>query len=221
MYAFSTPAFAGGTVYIDDVLAVNATTGQTLWGNSKAGQGGNWPVPVVSQGTVYVSSFGTLYARDAGTGQQLWSVANMQPPAVADGVLYASGSSGTGNSAMNSLDAASGAVLWTTPTPGIGLFTPVVANGVVYASATNNHVYAFDALTGEQLWSAAVSGKSPVSYPSLPVVVNGMLYVASADRSIDAFGLPPGSAEAQAAESLPPPDPASLIPDQSLAEGSE
>jgi outer membrane protein assembly factor BamB len=47
-------------------------------------------------------------------------------------------------------------------------------------------VYAFDARTGTQLWSAATDG----AITSSPTVVDGTLYVGSDDGVVRAFRLP-------------------------------
>jgi outer membrane protein assembly factor BamB len=59
-----------------------------------------------------------------------------------------------------------------------------VANGVVYVGSDNASVYAFDAGTGKQLWSAA-TGNYVVSSPT---ATNGMLFVGS--DKLYGFALP-------------------------------
>ena len=67
--------------------------------------------------------------------------------------------------------------------------TPTVANGVVYTGDGGFEVpstlRAFDAATGELLWSTQFAGGDWSS----PVVVNGMVLIAPADRKLHAFGL--------------------------------
>jgi outer membrane protein assembly factor BamB len=59
-----------------------------------------------------------------------------------------------------------------------------IANGVVYVGGYNeNTVYAFDAVSGAQLWSAALSGAGQIG----PVVVNGRLYVGDVGGTIRAW----------------------------------
>jgi outer membrane protein assembly factor BamB len=48
-----------------------------------------------------------------------------------------------------------------------------VANGVVYIGSRNGILYAFNATTGAQLWTAATGG----SITSSPVIANGVVYV--------------------------------------------
>lgn len=61
-----------------------------------------------------------------------------------------------------------------------------IANGVVYVSNfSGKTVFAFDASSGGQLWSAPLSD---FGIPG-PVAVNGRLYVGAYDGSITAWGL--------------------------------
>jgi outer membrane protein assembly factor BamB len=50
-----------------------------------------------------------------------------------------------------------------------------VANGVVYVGSQDGNLYAFNAATGQTLWSAATSG--PIY--SSPTVANGVVYIGS------------------------------------------
>jgi len=76
---------------------------------------------------------------------------------------------------------------------------------VVYVASIGDTIYAFNASTGQQLWSATTGG----SIYSSPAVVNGIVYVGSDDGSLYAFGLP------RAAEPVRP-DPAALKPNLTL-----
>jgi outer membrane protein assembly factor BamB len=64
--------------------------------------------------------------------------------------------------------------------------TPTVANGVVYyADGRNKHVHAFNAQTGEALWSSGAEITGNVF--AAPVVVNGTLLAASWDGRLHAW----------------------------------
>jgi len=67
--------------------------------------------------------------------------------------------------------------------------TPTVANGVVYSAdggfVVPSTLRAFDALTGELLWSTQFDGGSWSS----PIVVNGKVFTAPGDDTLHAFGL--------------------------------
>jgi outer membrane protein assembly factor BamB len=60
---------------------------------------------------------------------------------------------------------------------------PTVANGVVYHGAGGSKVFAFNASTGQQLWSSSTIGY----IFSAPIVVNGRLYVGAWDHKLHAF----------------------------------
>jgi len=62
-----------------------------------------------------------------------------------------------------------------------------VANGVVYAGSHDNSIYAFDVVTGSELWSYATG----YYIGNGPAVADGVLYVASFDDNVYAFHLPP------------------------------
>jgi outer membrane protein assembly factor BamB len=65
-----------------------------------------------------------------------------------------------------------------------------IANGVAYISNfTGDTEYAFDALTGAQLWTSPLSDWGSVG----TVIANGIAYISAADGSITAWA-PPGSA---------------------------
>jgi outer membrane protein assembly factor BamB len=70
--------------------------------------------------------------------------------------------------------------------PWASVSPPTVANGVVYyGDGPNDHVYAFDAATGEKLWDSETLIKAAIY--AAPIVVNGRLYVGSWDKKLYAF----------------------------------
>jgi outer membrane protein assembly factor BamB len=85
-----------------------------------------------------------LYAFDAITGTELWSVPVGAPirssPAVANGVVYV----GSLDNNLYAFDAATGTKLWSAPAGSwINTSSPAVANGVVYVgSYGGNMLYA-------------------------------------------------------------------------------
>jgi outer membrane protein assembly factor BamB len=159
--------------------------------------------PAVSRGVVYIGSTnteppettGTLYAFTASgcgasTCRPRWIAHPLggdgvnTTPAVANGVVYTSGTTGLFAFDANGCGRAVCDFLW------LGLLdgfvsgsegAPAVAGGVVYYDQNNGHIGAFDARgCGErlctQLWSSIVS--SVTSILTSPVIVNGRLYVA-------------------------------------------
>jgi outer membrane protein assembly factor BamB len=63
--------------------------------------------------------------------------------------------------------------------------SPAVANGLLYIGSESSNLYALDAATGAQLWSAATGS----GIGSSPAVVNGIVYITS-DNYLYAYSLP-------------------------------
>jgi outer membrane protein assembly factor BamB len=55
-----------------------------------------------------------------------------------------------------------------------------------FVGSYDEHLYAFNAVTGQVLWNKGLEG----IILSSPTVVNGMVFVGSDDGSLCAFGLP-------------------------------
>jgi hypothetical protein len=113
-------------------------------------------------------------------------------PAVSNGVVYV----GSDDAKVYALNASSGAVLWTAPTPSIVRSSPAVANGLVYVGSDSGALAIFDALG-----SVNCAGVPKVCSPlramptggplrSSPAVVNGVVYVGSLDNRLHAFAAP-------------------------------
>ncbi|MBF8185823.1 PQQ-binding-like beta-propeller repeat protein [Nonomuraea sp. K274] len=76
-------------------------------------------------------------------------------PVIVDGVVYIGtrDENGAENHAVHAVDLATGRALWRFPTDGQVEGTPVVANGIVYASTVRGTLFALDAKTGKKRWS--------------------------------------------------------------------
>jgi eukaryotic-like serine/threonine-protein kinase len=120
--------------------------------------GGNvFSSPVVSGGVVYAVTDHKLYAVDAGSGQERWTLRrDSSPPVVAGGVVYFGG----GDSGyLYAVDAGSGREKWKYEA-GERLYlyaAPVVADGVVYFGNSDGHLYALDASSGREKWKVKTS----------------------------------------------------------------
>ena len=173
----------------------NVSSLQQLWSRSltpASGAGFDWS-PTVADGAVYLP-FGTnqLGAFDPTTGAVKWTADLMTgsgetAPTVSDGLVYESLADGT----IIALDATNGDALWQTTNIQSYDRSPVVSNGVLYASSAFTHaLYAFDAhgvtnCSGtpkvcSPLWSAALAGGNFAGSPS---VANGVVYVGSTTAS--------------------------------------
>jgi outer membrane protein assembly factor BamB len=152
----STPAVAGGTVYVGSndhkVYALDTTTGHLRWSYTTGGQVHSGPTVVGH--TVYVASDdGSVYALDTAMGHLRWSYttggAVESSLAVADGTVYV----GTFDHKVYALDATTGHPRWSYTTGGDVNAGPAVAGGTVYVGSNDRKVYALDGATGHLRWS--------------------------------------------------------------------
>jgi len=139
----------------------------------------------VANGVVYFGTIdGYVYALNASTGAKLWStiIADgvYSSPAVANGVVFISGSSSVENT-LHALNANTGAQLWSSKVgPNEG--TVALANGVVYVcSEFDGMVYALNANTGTK--------QSVRRRWMLRRLRNGLLAIACLSHPADPVGL--------------------------------
>lgn len=170
------------------IYALDAATGAQRW---QAHTGGFCcSALAVADGVVYVGTEDDfLYALDGQSGAERWRaqvgsslLSTFATPTVLNGVVYL----GSFDHNVYALDAATGQHRWQFQTGDRIVSGPVVANGVVYVSATESDhtVYALDAATGKLRWRYQISGL----YFS-PVVANGVAYVGSNDGFLYALNI--------------------------------
>ncbi|MDX6479890.1 MAG: hypothetical protein QOG85_400 [Gaiellaceae bacterium] len=152
---------------------------------------GNASYPLIVNGTVFVTSSGTLYAIDQATGSTIWS----RPVGPSVGLTYDRGRVfvGTGGGGLTAYDAATGAVVWGQQLPGQWAFSsePTAANGIVYTggAGSGGTVYAARESDGHLLWFGSVmNGDS-----SSPAVTPQGVYVSYACQQAYAFNPLSGS----------------------------
>src|SRR5581483_78298 len=68
---------------------------------------------------------------------------------------------------------------------------PIVANGVLYFVDGEDHLYAFNASTGEALWTYTLGGS--FAGPTTPAVANGVVYVVSGEAIVYALNANTGA----------------------------
>ena len=154
--------------------------------------------PTVADGFVLVADYqGTVYAFDSATGNLEWKGTVAPIPhaiAVARGVAYLS--SGNGELVAFAVAGCGQTVckpLWTSAPSGFSLFTPTIANGVVYVGAldfiyTQGDVLAYPAtcVDGCQPLATLILGganETPVA------IAGGRIYATTVNGDIDSFGL--------------------------------
>jgi outer membrane protein assembly factor BamB/tRNA A-37 threonylcarbamoyl transferase component Bud32 len=159
---------------------------------------GNYPMfGFDSQHTHYNPNEQVLNTTNVHTLQQQWvaptgSSIVASSPVVANNIVYI----GADDYKLHAFDIATGKPLWTTPsTTGPIRSAPAIANGIVYVGAQSgpsNNLYAFNATTGIQVWSARVGGPTTGITYSSPVVANGVVYLGAADAKLYALNASTG-----------------------------
>lgn len=184
----SKPAVTYGIAYVSTVaigshavVALDARAGKQVW--SSAADEVIESSPTVVDGVVYIGGDltpegdtypGVLYALDAETGKEIWRVKAASSsndaagvnatPAVYGGMVYAAARNGV----LYAVEAEAGQIRWQAKDCG---GTVAAAQGVVYCGG--RLLYAFDSITGTELWSTDLGGRL-----AAPVVSDGAVYVA-------------------------------------------
>ncbi|SDA67800.1 MULTISPECIES: PQQ-binding-like beta-propeller repeat protein [unclassified Janthinobacterium] len=195
------PTLFGGNAYLggnNDVISLDATTGQNRWSTSldlpKLNNVDEW-TPAVSASTVYSNAAGTLTAFNIADGSKRFSVAVpgqvvggtgksslRQAPVLVDDntVLLLNQRPYPGKAVDNSLslvDAGSRSVRWTVN----GRFTtqPVVARGVIYVGNDSGKVIeARNVSDGAVLWTWPLASVGEEVLNGDLIVTNNLLFVA-------------------------------------------
>ncbi len=143
--------------------------------------------PAVQDGVVYVTThkgytYGYVYAFDAATGNEIWNAYGDPvgtPPVVMGTTVYAA--RGGQIFAYPTSCSTPCAPLWSTKPLNAGFRTLSGANGVLYGW-TDPSLRAYDATTGDQLWSAS-PGSAGIA-PGAPAAANGVLYAVSEEGDL-------------------------------------
>jgi len=164
-------------LYGGQFMAVNATTGETLW--TKSLNGKHQGQAVVDR-VVYANSRYMVYAFKVSNGETLWtydfaSSDVRSTPVVANGVVYIEtlGS-------LYALNATNGVKLWDVSEYG----SVAIKDGIVYLSVSNT-LYALNSENGEILWTG-ITEKGNLSRPA---VSDGFVYVHSDEGYLYAFSV--------------------------------
>lgn len=181
----STPVVTGGLVYTGtsfSMYALNAITGIVKW--SKGLQTIVGSSVAISNNVVYVGlASGHVVALNARTGGLIWD-APVTLNAIGGELVVANGLVYLTSASLFVLDARTGAPVWdylvTYPSAS---FSVAVANGMVFAGLGSNTLYAFNALSGQVMWTYAAGS---VIIPS-PTVANGVVYFCSSDGYLYTF----------------------------------
>lgn len=186
----SGPIVLDGRVYIGtdgSVEAFVASTGHRLWSVSVGARTGTTGL-AVSGGLLYVTDVlqHAVYALDRGTGELVWrndeTGGTAFPVVVGDDLIYT-----VDNGPVVAVDAATGALRWSTRLQGNLPSFPAVDGSTLYVGDDAGFFYAIDVLTGVILWrwrcpangrvAEDVSFAHGIAYISVdPFNLSGVLY---------------------------------------------
>jgi outer membrane protein assembly factor BamB len=196
------PVVAKGVVYVTstlgEVFAINATTGEQIWRFAdpavtfgSAPQVANGVVFAISSHDKNDNANPVLYGIGAGTGRVLWQRplgAALQSFCGNDGsgVVFAVtvrelNSTSPGASLLTAVNAVNGQQLWQAPVAGsVYEVTPTPSTNVVYTGSKTGVLDAWQADTGNHVWSYQAGG----SVDSLVWVQDGVAYFGSTNKRI-------------------------------------
>ncbi len=185
------------------VYAINARTGQPIWGFKMSKRGLN-ATPVIDGDLVYIShgednidnaEFGRVQCIDAtGIGDVtathgVWRADGIKAGYTAllakDGIVYVVADIGN----MIAFDGKTGDQLWTQDLGTVGKGSPIWADGKIYATEVNGNVWILkpnrtqcEVVNHVRLTAANGNGLDEI-YAS-PAIANGRLYIVTRDRTI-------------------------------------
>ena len=163
------PAIVNGIIYSSSLegslVAAFDTLGNVLWYHNSFGNSS----PSVYNNTVYVTgaapnASSMLHAYNISDGKEIWNNNSLSPTSVrpgnscyvSNGIVYVNNSISANTisldlGSMYAFDANTGKNLWKTMNLNDNYGSPIVVNGILYASNRNN-LYALDAVTGSTKW---------------------------------------------------------------------
>ena len=202
--ALGATAICGDVAYVSSVagsgyphypsgslLAINLTTGQTLWSvDLSSGQFEGFPT--TDGRFVYsIITNNTLLAYSAGTGQLVWSKAFPQnltsAPPISDGELFVS----TVDGRVYAFNAANGNEAWSTKINGVvgdARSSVAVGHGEVILG-TSEGLYALNATNGLVVWRAGTDGTTL----GTPTIIEGVIFVADQGGTLYEFNASDGA----------------------------
>jgi len=181
----SYPLIAQGLVFVTTTSNAGATlfaldqhTGATIW-SADVGSCCFANAAYDSGKVFVVNEGGFMKAFDAATGTLLWSIdlpdqySFTSAPTAADGIVF-TGAAGSGGT-VYAVDETNGALLWTMDVANGDHSSPAVILGSVFVSYACPQAYAFNTVTGQQLWH--YSGPCEGGGGKTPVVHAARVYV--------------------------------------------
>jgi len=183
--------FGIGAISNAVVVALNETTGKSVWNYNTAVPTLITTAPATAYGNVYIGLDSTrVLVLKQITGTLVWSFntpggSNATSPAIYNGVVYF----GTGKGIVYARNATTGVQIWsyTTPTGGAVASSPALALGskALFFGSNDRYLYALNMVTGAFLWSRLVGGQ----VSSSPAVADSRVFFGAKDAKVYAFGV--------------------------------
>jgi len=193
-------AVDGNVVYVNSgygvIAALDASSGATIWTQKHAHPGRG--APTVADGKLFLVTEGNvLLCLNTADGKDIWDfkgvpeaggVVGASNPAVSGGIVVVPFSSGE----LVAVDIKTGTGLWTEQmarasrnfaVTGLSDITgsPVIDDGVVYASGIGNRTGAFNLKTGAKIWDVAIGSAHT------PAVAGNAVFVVDLDDNLYAL----------------------------------
>ncbi|MBL8178874.1 MAG: PQQ-binding-like beta-propeller repeat protein [Bryobacterales bacterium] len=180
--------------------AFDAKDGRELWRVPRGEVSvGSWGSPGVIRAAgrtqVVLNGYPWIVSYDFKTGKELWRMRSggdvpVPTPFLADGLIYVANAHGrkaplyairpdaSGDISLAEGATTSSGVVWAQERNGSYLQTPVVYEGIAYASTSQGIFKAYDAKTGEKYYERRL-GEGTTGFTSSPVAAGGHVYVTS------------------------------------------
>ena len=193
----TTLIFGGGEVFANSIAgylyALNASTGVLLWSSTDIQ--GTSSAPAFSNGVVYDNSATgeEVFAFNATNGNLIWMSSNLGGESVSSPIVGPSGEhvyEGTSSGWVYALNSSDGALIWSYNT-GVDTYAVLAQRGVLLAAnSAFTTLYAFNATTGSEIWSAQ-------QVQSFSVTTSNRLAVLTSDGVINSSDIRTGVSQWQ------------------------
>lgn len=161
---------------IRKLIAINASTGETLWETARKGKI-SWASPILAEINgkfqVVLSTEPMVAGYDAESGKELWSVDCMMgevgpSPAFGSGLIFAANE----YAKLIAIDPVKNTKVWESDEFMPEVASPVTANGLLFIATSYGVLACYDALSGEHYWTK----EDGPGYYSSPVIADNKLY---------------------------------------------
>jgi outer membrane protein assembly factor BamB len=193
------------------VIALNASTGQTVWKTDRA-ELPSWGTPTVmptASGPVLVTNASNfIRGYDAGSGKELWRLGGSSKitaptPVFSEGLaVVASGrqpegpifvvrADARGEITLQKNQTSNKAVVWSRTSRGPYMPTPLIYRGVLYVLHNNGVFDAYNFRTGREIYRQRLPNIGS-GFSASPVAADGKIYLSSEDGEISVVAAGPG-----------------------------